>query len=169
MPNLAATLKDEIRRLARKEIRLQIRPTRRAATRYRAEIAQLKRLLKSHERKIAAMESQAAQGPAEAQAEEDPAAGSRFSARSVRAQRRRLKLSAGEFAKLLGVSAQTVYHWELGKSRPRRSQFAALVAARRMGRRDAAQRLEEKPKAKGKAKRGRRAGKRPVRRRKARR
>jgi transcriptional regulator with XRE-family HTH domain len=60
----------------------------------------------------------------------------------VRAQRKRLKLSAEDFGKLLGVSAQTVYFWEQGRTRPRKAQFAALVAARSLGRREALARLE---------------------------
>ena len=45
MPNLAATLKEEIRRLARKEIRVQMGATRRAAVQHRREIARLKKEL----------------------------------------------------------------------------------------------------------------------------
>ena len=58
------------------------------------------------------------------------------------AQRRRLKLSAQEFAKLVGVSAQTIYHWEQGKGRPRAAQFAALTSLRGIGLREARSRLE---------------------------
>jgi hypothetical protein len=36
---------------------------------------------------------------------------------------------------------QTVYHWEQGKSRPRKSQMASLVAVRGLGRREALKRL----------------------------
>lgn len=35
--------------------------------------------------------------------------------------------------KLLGVSAQTVYHWDTGKTKPRASQLQAISAARKMG------------------------------------
>jgi DNA-binding transcriptional regulator YiaG len=69
----------------------------------------------------------------------------RFSSRSVKAQRRRLGLSAEDFGRLLGVSAQTVYHWERGKSRPRKSQLAALAATRALGKRAARERLSLPP------------------------
>ena len=57
-------------------------------------------------------------------------------------QRKRLKLSAADFGKLVGVSGLTVYNWEHGKARPRKVRLAALVAAREMGRREALAKLE---------------------------
>jgi DNA-binding transcriptional regulator YiaG len=143
MPNLAATIKEEIRRLARKEIRAQMGTTRKAAASHRREIARLKRLLQAQEKKIARLASQARSSGERASGEEEALQGLRFSPRSVRAQRRRLKLSAQEFAKLVGVSAQTVYHWEQGKGRPRAAQFAALISVRGIGRREARSRLED--------------------------
>jgi DNA-binding transcriptional regulator YiaG len=141
MSNLAATLKEEIRRLARKEIRTQIGPARRAAVQHRKEIAKLKRQLVVQQRLLAALKSMAA-GPAKQVPEDEGIPlGSRFSARSVKAQRRRLKLSAVQYGKLVGVSAQTVYLWERGKVRPGKAQFSNLVAARGMTRREAVQKL----------------------------
>lgn len=68
--------------------------------------------------------------------------GVRFSARSVKAQRTRLKLSAADYGKLVGVSGLTIYNWESGKTRPRQQQLAALVAVRAYGRREALAKLE---------------------------
>jgi len=68
--------------------------------------------------------------------------GVRFSARSVKAQRARLGLSAKDFGRLVGVSALTVYSWESGKSRPRRKPLAGLAPVRRLGKREAQKRLE---------------------------
>lgn len=141
MPEFATALKEEIRRLARKEIRAQTQSTRRAATQHRREIAQLKRLIQQQEKKINSLGSLERKKTVTADAETEVPEGARFSARSVRAQRKRLKLSAEQFAKLLGVSMQTVYSWEQGRARPRQSQLAALVAARSLGRREAKQRL----------------------------
>jgi DNA-binding transcriptional regulator YiaG len=67
----------------------------------------------------------------------------RFSARSVKAQRRRTGLSAADYAKLVGVSPLTIYNWEHHKSRPRREQFAALVALRNLGKREAKAKLAQ--------------------------
>ncbi len=143
MPNLVAVLKKEIRRLARREVKAQVTPLRRAASQYRHDIADLKRQLQIQERRIAALQTKGS-------AREEPAAengglppGARFSPRSVRAQRKRLKLSAEQYGKLVGVSGQTIYLWEKGKTRPGKAQFAALVGVRSLGRRDALRRLEQ--------------------------
>ncbi len=144
MPNLAATLKEEIRRLARKEIKSQMGATRRAAVQHRREIARLKRLMHLQEKRLASVAAQAGKQAPKAGEPEGVPEGTRFSTRSVRAQRRRLKLSAAEYGKLIGVSAQTVYLWEQGKVRPGKPQFAALVAARGIGRREAVQRLAKR-------------------------
>jgi DNA-binding transcriptional regulator YiaG len=139
MTTLAIALKDEVRRLARKEIKSQTGRTAKAVAQYRREIAQLKRQQREHERKIAFLESQirkAAAVPAD-----EPNGEARFSTRSAKAQRRRTGLSAADYAKLVGVSPLTIYNWEQGKTRPRQEQFAALVALRGVGKREALARL----------------------------
>jgi DNA-binding transcriptional regulator YiaG len=142
MANLAAAIKDEIQRLARKEIKSQTGSTKQAVAQYRREIASLKRQVRTQESKIAFLESQEKKRLAEPPAAEEAADGIRFSARSVKAQRMRLGLSAADYAKLVGVSALTIYNWEQGKTRPRQEQLAALVAVRGIGKREALSRLE---------------------------
>jgi DNA-binding transcriptional regulator YiaG len=142
MSNLAALLKDEIRRLSRREVRAQVRVTQRAVAQHRREIAQLKRALQLQQKQIAALGKREAKPERNQDASDHALAGTRFSARSVRAQRKRLKLSADEYGKLVGVSAQTIYHWEQGKARPRQAQFTALIALRTIGRREALARLK---------------------------
>lgn len=144
MLNVVKGLKEEIRRLARKEVRAQIATTKRAAAQHRREIAQLKRQLATAHRRIARLETRATRGFEGNLAAESAEPRNRFSARSVRAQRRRLRLSAAEYGRLIGVSGQTIYQWEQGKSRPRKSQFAALIASRTMGRREVLARLKNK-------------------------
>jgi DNA-binding transcriptional regulator YiaG len=141
MPNVASVLRDEIRRLARKEIRVMVGSTRKAVAQYRREIAKLKRLLSKQEKSVVRLKRQFSERQESAGGKEEPLEGVRFSARSVRAQRRRLGLSAADYGRLVGVSALTVYNWESGKSRPRKAQFAGLVAIRGIGKRKAAERL----------------------------
>jgi DNA-binding transcriptional regulator YiaG len=66
----------------------------------------------------------------------------RLSPRIVRAQRARLGLSREAFANLLGVSAGAVQTWEGGHSKPGDQARAALVAVRKIGKREARWRLE---------------------------
>jgi len=162
MMNFVTALKNEIRRLARKEVRAETTTTKRAAAAHRRDIARLKRQLALSHKRIDRLESLLSQRPDAAPAGESDDSGSRFSSRSVRAQRKRLNLSAAEYGKLVGVSGQTIYQWEQGRSRPRRAQFAALIAVRTIGRREARARLTaEKPKragSTGRKRRSRRSG-----------
>ena len=66
----------------------------------------------------------------------------RFSAASVRSQRKRLGVSATDYGKLVGVTAHTIYQWEHSASKPRRVQLAALAALRGLGKREAQRRLQ---------------------------
>jgi len=141
MTTLAIALKDEIRRLARKEIKAQTGRTARAVAQYRREIARLKRQQRDHEKKLAILAAQTRKTIAAPAASPNLNGDTRFSARSVKAQRRRSGLSAADYARLVGVSPLTIYNWEHNKSRPRREQFTALVALRGLGKREAQAKL----------------------------
>ena len=142
MPNVATVLKDEIRRLAKKEIKADVGTTKQAVARFRSDIANLKRMLGQQEREIKILKKEL-QKQGQASAKEEPLENVRFSARSVKAQRSRLGLSAADYGKLLGVTGLTVYNWEHGTSRPRKAQLAALVAVRGIGKREAMARLAD--------------------------
>lgn len=142
MANLAATIKEEIQRLARKEIKAQTGSTKQAVAQYRREIASLKRQMREQDKKIAFLEGQERKRVEAPQGDEEAVESARFSARSVKAQRERLDLSAADYAKLVGVSPLTIYNWEKGKTRPRKEQLAALVAVRGIGKREALAKLE---------------------------
>jgi DNA-binding transcriptional regulator YiaG len=143
MPNIAAVLKDEIARIARKEVRVQTQEFKKASAHYRAHIAAMRRRIDDLERQLKRV-GKAAGRAAAAQEDEDPqGVQRRFSATRLAAQRRRLGLSAAEFAALIGVSGQSVYKWEHGESRPRARQLEAIAALRGIGKREAAQRLAQ--------------------------
>jgi DNA-binding transcriptional regulator YiaG len=158
MTTLAIALKDEIRRLARKEIKAQTGRTAKAVAQYRREIARLKRQQREQEKKIAFLQGQQRKATASPTIELNGDA--RFSMRSAKAQRRRTGLSASDFAKLVGVSPLTIYNWEHGKARPRREQFTALVALRGLGKREAQAKLAIVPAASKRATNSRRRRKR---------
>jgi DNA-binding transcriptional regulator YiaG len=121
MTTFANALKEEVRRLARKEIKAQTARTSRAVAQYRREIARLKRQLRDQDKKLTYVTKQVQRsGPAPSAAKEVDS-NTRFSARSVRSQRRRSGLSAADYARLVGVSPLTIYHWESGKWRAGRS------------------------------------------------
>lgn len=143
MPNIAAVLKAEICRLAKKEAKTATAQLKKASVQYRSDIAGLRKLLGQQAKTIAGLQRNAQAGQSQPPTEEEPLGGVRFSARSVKAQRKRLGLSAEKYANLVGVSGLTIYSWESGKTKPRKAQLAALVAVRGIGRREAAARLTE--------------------------
>lgn len=139
MPNIAVAFKDEISRLARKEIRANNESLKRAVSTYRTEIAALKR-------RVQVLERQVAKSPKQGPAAEQPGRESqslRFRAEGFKAHRQRLGLSAADVAKLLGCSSLSVYKWESGKTRPRAKQLESIALLRKMGKREATTRLDE--------------------------
>ena len=123
MPNIATALKAEIARVARKEIRSETESLKKAVTAYRKEIASLKKRMQGLERqaKVAGHRRSEPATPERDSLADSPQL--RFSPGRLAKQREKLGLSAADFAKLLGVSALSVYKWESGKSRPRRAQL----------------------------------------------
>lgn len=143
MPNLAALLKSEISRIARKEVRAETQAFKKASAQYRADIAALKRRIASLEsalRKLGKTSLVSRKAAAEASTPQSL----RFRVGGFAALRKKLGLSAAEMGQLLGVSAQSVYHWESGKSKPRAAQLAAIAQVRKLGKREAAARLAQK-------------------------
>ena len=141
MPNLASVLKDEIRRLARKEIKSETSVTKRTSAQHRRDIAELKRVVDDLSKRVAFLERQEERRVARP-VQDKPSGQVRFSPRWVKAQRQRLGLSAAAYGKLVGVSALTIYNWEGGKSKPREEKLAAIAAVRELGKREALRRLE---------------------------
>jgi DNA-binding transcriptional regulator YiaG len=142
MPNIAALLKSEIARVARKEVRAETQFLKKAVATYRSEIAELKKRTHALEQELRRV-TKAAQKvapPVEVAAEEGQTL--RFSAKGFASQRKRLGLSAADCGLLLGASGLSVYKWESGQSRPRARFLPAIAAFRTLGKKEAASRLE---------------------------
>jgi DNA-binding transcriptional regulator YiaG len=140
MPNLAVTFKQEITRLARREIRSQTQVLRKASAQFRRDIAGLKRVTSKLKFEVARLGRQVDKDAAPKIAEAEPTK-IRFSAKSVVAQRNNLGISAADFGKLVGVTAHTIYKWEQGSSRPRKAQMVAFAAIRGLGKTEVLARL----------------------------
>lgn len=139
MPNINAVVNDQIRRLARREITANTKTIKRATGHYRRDIAALKRQVAQLVKLVGTLQKQmpalSPTPPAEVLQK------ARLRVSGLKAHRARLGLSAKDYGKLMGVSGLTIYHWEAGKSKPRRSQLPAIVAIRGIGKREAMQRL----------------------------
>lgn len=146
MPNVANLLKTEISRLARREVNREVAPLRQSVSRARHEIAALKRTIADLTRQLARTRKAAERAAGATQEPQETEADSnlRFRASGFAQHRKRLGLSAADMGRLLGVSGQTIYGWESGEVRPRRSQLPAIAEIRTLGKRAALQRLEEK-------------------------
>jgi DNA-binding transcriptional regulator YiaG len=141
MPDIASALKSEIGRVARKVLRDEVEPLRKATAGYRHEIAALKKRIQQLEREVKlASKRSSARAEVKAESVDRPL---RFSAARFAAQRKKLGLSAAKYAKLLGVSSLSVYKWESGQTRPRRAQLEVIAASRKLGKKEAAFRLEQ--------------------------
>lgn len=142
MSNIASVLKEEIARLVRRQFRSETETLKKASSRYRTDIAALKRRIEPLEKKISRLKKMVPKNVAPT-ADKESETKLRFKPQGVRAQRTRLELSAREMGALVGVSAQTIYNWEAGTSRPKAEQLAVFAAVRKMGKREVKERLDQ--------------------------
>ena len=142
MPNLQTVLKQEIQRLARREIRAELGAAKKAVARHRRDIAELKRRSADLEQRVRYLESREAGRLKAGPTKSKPPAGTRFSVRSLKAQRAKSGLSRANYARLVGVSSATIYNWESGSTKPGAKHMATLVSLRGLGKREADRRLE---------------------------
>ncbi len=142
LSNIASLLKEEIARLVRKQLRGETESLKKASSRYRSEIAALKRRIEALEKQVSRLERMVPKQAAPA-AHAESETKLRFKPQGVRAQRTRLGLTAAQMGALVGASAQTIYNWEAGTSRPRAGQLAAIAAVRKMGKREVEARLHQ--------------------------
>lgn len=142
MPNIGTVLKEEIARLSRKEVRSQFDPTKKATAQHRRDIALLKRQVAQLERHVKLL-SRKTLNTAPSVSSDSPSKRVRFVAKGLRTQRERLGLSAADYGRMVGVSAQSIYNWEQGHASPRPEQLTLIAGLRGIGKRDAQRRLEQ--------------------------
>ena len=144
MGKMESALKSEIIRLAKKEIRSVCGPVARDVRELKRTVSRLRRTVASLERAAREWTKQVRAQKAELKASEGEVEAARFSPRLIRKLRKRLGLSQGQLATVVGVSTVSVGLWEQGKTRPGGANRGALVALRKLGRRDVRKILELK-------------------------
>lgn len=132
MPNIAVVLKDEITRLTRKELRLQVDPMRKQLVAQRKTISALKQEVDGLRRELSKLGKGASKRAAVAADPGQDGVKARYSADGLRKLRERLGLSREAFAPLLGASAQAVYNWEQTDVRPRQEYIDKIALLRRL-------------------------------------
>ncbi|HET9251238.1 MAG TPA: hypothetical protein VFP58_03900 [Candidatus Eisenbacteria bacterium] len=129
-----AVLRMEIRRLARKETKQEIGALKK-------QLTMLRRRLTEWNARMKGVETRARQllrngtSPRGRAADDDEEDGKqvRFSPAWVRKHRKKLQMSRQLYARLVGVSAQTIMGWEAGRTRPRRAALRNWRAIRAKG------------------------------------
>jgi len=117
MSTFANQLKSEISRLAKKEVRAETQALKMGSTQYRSEIAALKRRIAALEAQIKKQGKGAGRVKAAEKTDEESGTSHRFRVAGFAALRKKLNISAAEMGQLLGVSAQSVYHWGNGQNK----------------------------------------------------
>jgi DNA-binding transcriptional regulator YiaG len=129
MPTLAATLRNEIRRLARTEVK----KASRALARVRKQLKSLRLDARGARRAVTSLDRGLRRLRDRMSAQSlrtrlrKPSAGPRIAPRGIRALRARLQMTRLEFSKMLGVSPGSIFGWETGRTIPRGANRARLV------------------------------------------
>jgi DNA-binding transcriptional regulator YiaG len=141
MGKIETTLKAEIIRLSRHEVKgLISKPV--------TELRRLRQRVGALERELRAIKAARAEEKTKTKikAATEIVVGEqtvRMSPRLIRSVRNRLGISQAKLAKLVGVSTLAVGNWELGKTKPRPESKARIAALRKLGRREARRLLAE--------------------------
>jgi DNA-binding transcriptional regulator YiaG len=171
MGKIESTIKSEIQRLAKREIKSTFLPLRREVRNVRLKLSSLSKNFRALDRlakeQIIPMTSE--KFKLEASPEEVKVA--RLTAARIRNLRKKLGISQRELAVLTGASMGTVVMWEKGKFKPKADKRGALIALRKLGKRQVKRILAEKagskkPKTKIVRRRGKRNSRKGVSRRK---
>ena len=162
MAKLETVIKEAIARGARRQVRVVITPLRREVVRLRKKMADLHATVTTLRQSANGWKRFMEAAPAIPHVSEEDAKAARLSPRLIGSLRRRLGLSQVTLARLVGVSAPAVAHWEAGESTPTGQNRMNVVALRRVGKREAKELLARRAKETASGKR--RTRKRPPRR-----
>lgn len=147
MPNFGKQFQEEVRRLARKEAKVDLERLKREQLELRRAIADTRKAFDKLQREIKRLRRIApdAATPAASEGGEETGVRARVSAKTIRTLRARLGLTQGEFAKLVGVTGQSIYQWERkeGPLTFRGGAKERIVAVKNIGSKEARKRLLE--------------------------
>ena len=143
MGKLEGIIKDEITRLAKREMRMKFLPLRRDVRSLKITASQLHKSVLGLQRVVSQQEKQMGPKPIPEVTPEDMKK-ARFSPRLIKSLRKHLGVSQREMAKLAGVTVGAVFQWEKGKFEPKDDKKKILVGLRKLGRQNARKLLAEK-------------------------
>ncbi|MBP5586409.1 MAG: hypothetical protein J6Y92_08670 [Lentisphaeria bacterium] len=135
MPDFKQTFQEEVRRLARKELKVFETKINEQKKTINALMKRINDLEKKQVAASASADVKPAAEPAQTPASAADGRKVRFSPKSLVRFRKKYSLSQKALAILLGVTPFTVSHWEIGKNRPRTVQIEAFNALTKLGKR----------------------------------
>ncbi len=141
MSQFSILLKKEISRIAKKEVRAEVTPAKKSGSQARSEITALKKRVARLEALVKKLGGGTSRSRTAVEDDQSDSPRLRFRTGGFATLRKKLDISAHDMAKLIGVSAQSVYHWETGKSKPQARQLAAIAAVRKLGKKEVTARL----------------------------
>lgn len=144
MAKFESTFREEVSRLARKEIRKAGGPLKKDVVRLKHVAIDLSRRVAAIEKSLAPLVKAHARRPVSVSVTEAQVESSRMSPVLIKKLRKRLGITQSDLALLAGVSTPAVTAWEQGRANPRGVNRAAIVALRAVGRREIRQLLEMK-------------------------
>lgn len=129
------SLKDEIRRLAKREANALVSPLHDQLKKLKAETRELRATI--DEMQKTRLQTALVQDVTEKLESEGvaPSKPRRWSASRFKMWRERSKLTAQEVGDLLGLSSQTIYNYEQEKTRPPEELIAKIAALKEQGKR----------------------------------
>jgi DNA-binding transcriptional regulator YiaG len=133
MPTLAAILRQEVRRLAAREVRRAqhtLRRLQKNVRALRARARETRRALEKLDRRVARL---AVRVVATSRGARGERGGRRMAPEAIRAFRGRLGMSRREFALLVGVSPGSIFGWESGRTIPRGHAVTRLLELKGRG------------------------------------
>ena len=144
MGTLEATIKSEIIRLSKRELRKVSVPLARDVRSLKSAVSQICKTALRLERFTARQQKELGKRKIPLEATPEEIKGSRLSPRLIKSVRRKLDISQKELAILAGVTIGAVNSWESGKFKPREEKKGVIVALRKLGRSEVRKLLEEK-------------------------
>lgn len=136
MGKMEQALKSEITRLAKKQVRATYLPLARDVRRLKRTVSALRKTVATLTRLGTELQTQRTADRANLAAGPEEVKAARLSPGLIRRLRSRLGITQGELATLVGVSTSAVGFWEYGKAKPEGHNREALVALRRLGKRE---------------------------------
>lgn len=136
MAHLESALKETIARGARRQVRFVLTPLRRELLRLRKRVTELQATVMALRQSANGWKRVLEAAPPVPHVSEEDAKAARLSPRLIRSLRVRLGLSQSALARLVGVSAPAVAHWEAGNSAPTGQNRMNVVALRKVGKRE---------------------------------